>query len=172
MFNFKLLNKLCMSIKKLNILITALEDHIKHHEISNPEISKVNIAWHLDHSFKVINNVIKTLQDSDPKQYKNDFKLIGMFFFKLGYFPRGKGKAPRSVRPPEVILKVEISNQLKLAKSNIETIPKLDKNAYFKHPLFGNINKAKIYRFLILHTHHHLKIIKAIMAKQKTLSVS
>ena len=152
-----------MSSKKVSFAINTLEAHIENHSVSNPKISKVDIAWHIDHSLKVINNVIIVLQKSDPKSYKNNFSFLGKLFFKLGFFPRGKAKAPKYVKPPEVILKEDLISQIQLAKTNVETIVNLDKNAYFKHPLFGNINTTRVYRFLILHTNHHLKIINDIM---------
>ena len=152
-----------MSSKKINLLLNSLEAHIKNHSVSNPKISKVDIAWQIDHSLKVINNVIIALQKSDPNSYKNNFSFLGKLFFKLGFFPRGKAKAPKHVKPPEVILKEDLISQMQLAKTNVETIASLDKNAYFKHPLFGNINTTRVYRFLVLHTNHHLKIINDIM---------
>ena len=152
-----------MNPKKVNTLLTSLETHIKNHSVSNPKISNADIAWHIDHSLKVINNVIIALQKSNPNSYKNDFSFLGKLFFKLGFFPRGKAKAPKHVKPPEVILEVDLISQIQLAKSNVETIANLEENAYFKHPLFGNINTTRVHRFLVLHTNHHLKIINDIM---------
>lgn len=154
-----------MSLKKVKHVLNNLESHIENHSAFNPKISNVNIAWHIDHSLKVINNVIITLQKSDPNSYKNNFSLLGKLFFKLGFFPRGKAKAPKYVKPPEVVLKEDLISQMELAKTNIKIITSLDKNAYFKHPLFGNINTKRVYRFLVLHTNHHLKIINDIMVK-------
>lgn len=148
-----------MSLKKLNLVLSNLESHIENHSVSNPKISKSDVAWHIDHSLKVINNVSAALQNSDPATYKNNFSFLGKTFFTLGFFPRGKAKAPKHVKPPEVILKEDLMSQMALAKTNIEAITSLDENAYFKHPLFGNVNTPRIYRFLMLHTNHHLKII-------------
>jgi hypothetical protein len=152
-----------MSSKKIYLVLNSLEAHIENHSVSSAKISNVDIAWHIDHSLKVINNVIIALHKSDPNSYKNNFSFLGKLFFKLGFFPRGKAKAPKHVKPPEVILKEDLISQIQLAKTNVEKIVKLDKNAYFKHPLFGNINTTRVYRFLVLHTNHHLKIINDIM---------
>jgi len=152
-----------MSSEKIKQYINTLETHITKHETVNPKVSKVNIGWQIDHSLKVINSVCKTLQASEPSTYKNNFSLFGKFFFALGFFPRGKARAPKYVKPPEVILKEDLISQIEEAKSNVETISSLDHNAYFKHPLFGNINKVRVTRFLELHTNHHLKIIDDIL---------
>lgn len=152
-----------MSLQKLTTTINTLESYIKNHEVYNKAVSKENVAWHIDHSLKVINNVCNALKTSDPSTYSNNFSVLGKVFFMLGFFPRGKAKAPKHVKPPEVILKEELIVQIKEAKSNISKIKDLDTNAYFKHPLFGHVNTKRVYRFLILHTTHHLKIIKDIL---------
>ncbi|AUC83173.1 DUF1569 domain-containing protein [Lacinutrix sp. Bg11-31] len=152
-----------MSLNKVKSALNNLESHIENHNVSNPKVSKTNVAWHLDHSLKVINNVCIALQKSDPSLYKNNFSFLGKVFFTLGFFPRGKAKAPKHVKPPEVILKEDLISQMQQAKTNVDTIASLDKNAFFKHPLFGDVNTTRIYRFLALHTNHHLKIIEDIL---------
>lgn len=154
-----------MNLQKINLAITKLEAHIENHSVSKAKISKAHIAWHIDHSLKVINNVIIALQKSDPSTYKNNFSFLGKMFFKLGFFPRGKARAPKHVKPPEIILKDDLILQIEHAKTNIETLSSLDDNAFFQHPIFGNVNKKRVCRFLTLHTNHHLKIINDIMVK-------
>ena len=154
-----------MSLNKVKSALNNLELHIENYNRSKPKVSKSDVAWHLDHSLKVINGVCITLQKSDPTLYKNNFSFLGKVFFTLGFFPRGKAKAPKQVKPPEIVLKEDIISQLQLAKTNVDSIHSLDKNAFFKHPLFGDVNTVRIYRFLALHTNHHLKIIEDIMKK-------
>ena len=152
-----------VSTKTLENRLALLESYILNYEDINKNVSKVSVAWHLDHSLKVINAVVKSMENSDIALYENNFKLIGKVLLKLGFFPRGKAKAPKYVKPPEVILKSAIIAQLEEAKQNIKAIPNLDKNAYFKHPLFGNTNKFRVVRFLDTHTNHHLKIVQSIL---------
>lgn len=154
-----------MSLDKINSVINTLESHIENHNLSKPKVSKSDIAWHIDHSLKVVNNVIIALQNSDPDTFKNNFSFLGKVFFTLGFFPRGKAKAPKHVKPTEIILKEDLYKQIQQAKTNIESINSLNKNAYFKHPLFGRVNKKRVPHFLILHTNHHLKIINDILKK-------
>jgi hypothetical protein len=143
--------------------LQLLESYIPNYEDTNTNVSKASVAWHLDHSLKVINSVVKSMENSDPALYENNFKFLGKVFLKLGFFPRGKAKSPKYVNPPEIILKSDIIIQLEEAKQNIKALKHLDKKAYFKHPLFGNINKLRVVRFLDTHTNHHLKIVKSII---------
>lgn len=144
---------------KLSDYIKTLESYIPQHEFTNPKVSESTVGWQIDHSLKVINNVCLAMQSSDPNTYKKNITLVGRFLLTLGKFPRGKAKAPKHVRPPEVIEKADLINQVANAKKNIETINSLPQNAYFKHPMFGHINKKRVTRFLEIHTKHHLKII-------------
>ena len=152
-----------MNITVLQNALDQIEGYIPKGERIRANVSKVNVSWHLDHSLKVINSVVKTMQNSDPASYADDFSFLGKLLLKLKYFPRGKAKAPKYVLPSETILIDEIKIQLAEARQNIKAIPSFDKNAYFKHPLFGNVNKSRVSRFLDAHTDHHLKIVKSIL---------
>ena len=96
------------------------------------------------------------------QHYKEKFKLR-LVVFTLGFIPRGKGKSPKRVLPPEIILKEDLEKQLVEAITNIESIQKLENNKYFTHPIFKQLNRNKTLKFLKLHTKHHLKIIKDIL---------
>jgi len=143
--------------------LNRIENYIPDFKKKDLKISKADVGWQLDHSLKVINAVVTAMKNSDPKLYFNNFKFIGKLLLALNYFPRGKARSPKHVNPPEIILKEDIVSQLSVARANIKEIHNLDKNAFFKHPLFGNINKDRVLSFLNAHTNHHLKIVKSIL---------
>ena len=72
-----------MGSQKIKQLLLNLEEQIENREVINPKISKATIGWQIDHSLKVINSVVKTLQSSDPTLYKNNFSFLGKFFFTI-----------------------------------------------------------------------------------------
>jgi hypothetical protein len=152
-----------VDITVLQNKLDLIEGLITDSEAIKTSVSKANVAWHLDHSLKVINAVVTTMQNSDPALYEDNFSFIGKLLLKFRFFPRGKAKAPKYVTPPEIIVKDDIILQLAEARTQIKTISSLDNNAYFKHPLFGNINKSRVVQFLEAHTNHHLKIVKSIL---------
>jgi hypothetical protein len=137
--------------------------NIAHLEKENLEISKGNVGWHLDHSLKVINSVYQNIKESNPNDYQAKFNFLRFLTFTIGSFPRGKATSPKSVLPPEIIVKEDIENQLHLAIKNVETIISFDENQFFTHPLFKQLNKKQTIKFLGLHTNHHLKIVKEIL---------
>lgn len=152
-----------MSVSILENKLNQIESYISNYEVKNTKVSKVTVGWQLDHSLKVINAVVATMQKSDPKLYKDNFSFLGKVLLKLNYFPKGKAKAPKHFMPPEIVSKEDIISQLTLAKEHIKQIDGLESNAHFKHPLFGNINKKRVLPFLNTHTNHHLKIVKSIL---------
>jgi hypothetical protein len=143
--------------------LKKIESYIPNFEASNSKVSKATIGWHIDHSLKVINSVITAMKTSNSASYKNNFNFLGKVLLALGYFPKGKARAPKEVLPPENIEKQDIMDQFVLVKKNIHELSYVDKNAYFQHPMFGHINKKRVIRFLETHTNHHLKIIKSIL---------
>ncbi|MDO7137374.1 DUF1569 domain-containing protein [Algibacter lectus] len=151
-----------MSIILIEMLF-KLENCVSSKDKKNDQISKSTVGWHLDHALKVINSVSEQAIDSNPEIYKSNFSFMRVVLFKLGFFPRGKARAPKSVRPPETIVETEIHNQLQVARTHIKKLETLPENAYFNHPMFGMLNKKQAVRFLEIHTNHHLKIISDIL---------
>jgi hypothetical protein len=140
-----------------------IKENLVHIDKEDLKISKGSIGWHLDHSLKVINSVFEGLKTSNPLEYKKEFNKMRFFVFLIGSFPRGKAKSPKRVLPPEIILKKDIESQLDIAITNLKDIDKLDRNQFFTHPLFKQLNKKQTVKFLRLHTNHHLKIVKDIL---------
>ncbi|WP_299439804.1 DUF1569 domain-containing protein [uncultured Aquimarina sp.] len=132
----------------------------------NATVSKVPIAWHLDHSLKVINRIHDVLKSSDPTVYEKRFNLARSFSFLFGYIPRGRGQSPAAVLPPKEIKTEGILSQLEIARENLSDLENLNENVNFIHPVFGQLNKKQSKRFLEIHTKHHLKIIRDILGKE------
>lgn len=144
-------------------LINQLENNISKANSIDQSISQRGVDWHIDHSLKVIIGVSKTLIKSNEEDYKWKFNLLRTVSLTLGYFPKGKGKAPKVVNNKEAILIEDLKTQLELVKELIENTSKLKAKNNFNHPYFGLLNLKKSQRFLTVHTKHHLKIINEIV---------
>lgn len=132
----------------------------------NKKVSKMPVAWHLDHTLKVVNRIHDVLKTSDPTVYKKRYNLSRIFSFTFGFIPRGKGRSPAAVLPPDDIRTEDILSQLEMARENLANLQDLDPNVNFIHPVFGQLNKKQTHRFLKIHTKHHLKIIQDILRKE------
>ena len=120
------------------------------------------MGWQIDHSLKVINGIIGLLKEA-PTNKKPKIKLSGRIFLSLNYIPRGTGKAPKQVLPPEHIERTHLDEQLAIARKLVPQLENINAKATFKHPYFGILNKTSTFKFLEVHTKHHLKIIEDIL---------
>lgn len=122
-----------------------------------------NVGWQIDHALKVINRVSEATVQSNPNVYTSDFNFTRTILLTLGAFPRGKAKAPKIVLPPKVIKTEDLHHQLEIAYKSIKEVTALPKKSHFKHYRFGTLSKKQTIRFLVIHTNHHLKIIRDIL---------
>lgn len=144
--------------------LTEIEQYIEFRNSRNTEVSKVDVAWHLDHMLKTINRITEVLENSDLEAYEGgSFSFSKIASLTAGFIPRGKAQSPSSVRPPAIIVTDDILKQLTESRKNIEKLHTLEANAHFDHPVFGILDKAQTIRFLEVHTNHHLKIIGDIL---------
>lgn len=98
--------------------------------------------------------------------YRKDINIHRLFIFPTGTIPRGRGKAPKPVVSKTEIRIEALEEQLHTARTSIEAIQQLPANSHFKHVVFGRLNREKSEKFLSIHTEHHLKIIRDILAKR------
>lgn len=150
-------------IKILNQLLSHIEQNIPNKALKKPSVSSSDIGWQLDHTLKVFNAVSLWAVNSNPKEFKRKFNMWRSILLPLGYFPRGKVKAPKHVLPPEIIKTEDLKSQLQTARTHTENLKTLPKKAYFKHFIFGMLSKQQTLRFLEVHTKHHLKIVADIL---------
>ena len=144
-------------IKILNNLLSQIEENIPSKDKENASISISTVGWQLDHALKVFNKVSEWVANSNPEDYKRKFNFWRSVLFPLGYFPRGKVKAPKFITTED------LNNQLQTAKNHITNLKDLPDGVYFKHPIFNMLTKKQTLRFLEMHTKHHLKIVRDIL---------
>ncbi|MEO6547869.1 MAG: hypothetical protein ABIN94_07705 [Ferruginibacter sp.] len=150
-------------MKKLEMLINTIESKIAYATILRPAISTSSVGWHIQHVLLTINQIINTIQQSDPAQYKPKFTTAKLFIFTFKKIPRGKVQAPRSVRPAENFNVEDINTNLTNCYSLLKILPFLNENNFFEHPFFGHLNVKASIKFLEIHTDHHLRIMLDIL---------
>lgn len=149
---------------KLLKAIEELESYISKQSLSNPAISNATIGWQIAHTLKVIDGVSQTVVKSNPKDYKWHFNFTRIVILSTKKIPRGKAKAPKTVRPLEEDMKEDaLISFIQKSRKSIEAVLNTAPKAYFDHPYFGLLKRDKAIRFLEIHTEHHLKIIRDIV---------
>jgi hypothetical protein len=150
-------------MNKLNNLLDELELQIANYSKLNQAVSEGNVGWHIVHSCLVINSVCGAVLKSDASKFIKKFSIKAFLVLLLNSFPRGKAKAPSFTLPSEELNPASILKSIQAARNSIEALAKAGKNQYFTHPIFGDLNAADTFKFLGVHTNHHLKIIKDIL---------
>ena len=59
----------------LNDLLNRVENYIEHRDVINTNVSKVDVAWQLDHILKVMNRITDTLEKSKPENYSSSVNV-------------------------------------------------------------------------------------------------
>jgi hypothetical protein len=142
--------------------LDELYNYVEQEYQVNTAVSSVNVGWHIEHSSLVIIKIVESISKSDLKKYKWKFNIKRSFVFFLEKFPRGKAKAPEIVKPKENE-KADFPKLLIQTKEALQKLKQTDPNQYFRHPIFGDLNKKNTFIMLDIHTRHHLAIVKDII---------
>lgn len=154
-------------MQELNKLIDQLQSDIASFDKVNLAVSSGSVGWHIAHSLKTIDQIVIACKNSNPTEYQWHFNFKRFLFLSIAKkFPRGKAKAPKIVRPEGDISFESLTLSIENVIENLRNWDSLDKNVHFPHPYFGVLNKKETENFLVLHTKHHLMIIKAILFKE------
>jgi len=148
---------------RLKAKLDEVASYVAVRDSKNPEVSEVAVSWHIDHIFLVVNQIYKTVEQSDESNYKNEFNMIRAYVFTFNKMPRGKITAPESVRPKENVGIDTIQMHYDQALTTVEKLSDLPEKKHISHPVLGTMNRDKTIKFLMIHTEHHLKIIRDIL---------
>jgi hypothetical protein len=140
--------------------LAELSTYIPQSDRQNLAISNANIGWQIDHSLRVMNQVITALLSSNPAEYKPKFNWRKSFIFFTKKIPRGKVRAPKGILPTEEITESSLISSVELAHKNIGLLENCAPHRFFVHPFFGQVNVRETFVFIEVHTEHHLKIIR------------
>ncbi len=142
--------------------MNLLHANLKHAGKKIETISEKSVAWHIHHSLLVVSGICYLLEKSNPKDYHPKFSFLKWGIMTFGVIPRGKARAPKEVVPPEAFS----LKDTELLFSQVELqLEKLNENQFYHHHLFGDLKLQKSIYFIGIHTKHHLKIIRDILAK-------
>ena len=149
-------------MQKLSNLIDELASYIPQQEARNESISAASVGWQIEHSLLVISSVIEGVKRSDPSSFKWSFRPWKYLIFLTGKIPRGKSKAPKFVIPDAFTVE-SLQGHIESCRVKIAELDALSAGHYFRHPYFGDTKKKDVIPFLVLHTEHHVKIIRDIL---------
>lgn len=141
---------------------------------SAPRISGWTVGHQIDHLSKTGSELVEAvhtaLDTGSFAAYATNapMTLTGRVLLRAGWIPRGVAKAPKSVTPETKTDPQAVRARLDRIRERIGSLhPRLGElNAVRcrrKHPYFGGLTPATWIRFLVVHQHHHLKIVRDIL---------
>lgn len=89
--------------------------------------------------------------------------ILGLIML-TGWIPRGKGRSPAAVEPAAAVDETALRSLTTKARSALAQARAADPAAWWEHPIFGLLRRDRALRFAAIHTHHHLKIVRDILA--------
>ena len=150
-------------MKKLLQVLNDFEKQAPLYLNNNNMVSEANVGWHIMHSCLVITSITKAIIASDPALYKKKFSWKAFLVLLLNKIPRGKAKAPSFTQPANEVSMEMVLQQITEARKSVELLLTADKNKYFTHPIFGDLQLPIAIKFLYVHSYHHEKIIRDIL---------
>ena len=129
------------------------------------QVSAWSVSQQLDHIIKVGNATLGAIVAAKPLEGVPGVNLLGRAVMLLGWFPRGRARAPQRLHGLAVSSK-ELLEQLDTTRGLVARICDPDFQPadvpVVRHPIFRGLTPAQTLRFVVVHTRHHLKIVRDI----------
>jgi len=130
-----------------------------------PEISGWSVAQQVDHVLMVIERSVERLM-SRPEPLARGLTWTGRIVLGLGWFPRGSARAPKGFEGRE-IAGVELVARLAALRARLVELAATRevlerREPVVPHPYFGGLSAALALRHAVVHTEHHLAIVRDI----------
>ena len=128
-----------------------------------PAVSEWSIGMHVHHCCLAMIEICQSLIASTPPTPRSRFSLLTALVFSSGRIPRGRGRSPDEVLPRRDVSPAELGTLLDQSERILSEVYDLDPKAWFRHFVFGVLDRDKTVRFILIHNRHHLRIISDIV---------
>jgi DinB superfamily len=132
-------------------------------------ISGWSVAEQLEHLMLVDGGVLHLMErilDDPGLEPAEGTNLVGRLVLRAGFLPRGRARAKAAHRPsaaPAAAVRAglpEVDRRLRALGPRLGELERATGRA--RHPYFGGLGDRQWVRFLAVHHHHHLKIVRDI----------
>ena len=127
-------------------------------------VSEWSVGMHVHHCCLAMIGICQSLIASTPPTPRSKFSLVTALVFSSGRIPRGRGRSPDVVLPRQDISPAELGTLLDQSERILTEVHDLDSKTWFRHFVFGVLDRDKTLRFILIHNRHHLRIISDIVA--------
>jgi hypothetical protein len=130
-----------------------------------PEVSGWSVAQQVDHLLMVVEKSVERLL-SRPEPLSRGLTWTGRIVLGLGWFPRGSARAPKGFEGRQIACSELVARLAALRARLAELAAARDvlerREPVVPHPYFGGLSAARTLRNAVVHTEHHLAIVRDI----------
>lgn len=134
--------------------------------LQRASVSKWTVAEQLDHAVRVLSSILARVHEPS-ETIPQRLNWIGRLVLLAGYIPRGRGRSPKSMLPmpcSQEQLRQSVSETRALLERVVSGQASESSDRIVRHPLFGGLTAKEAFAFAIIHTRHHLAIVRDILA--------
>jgi hypothetical protein len=129
-------------------------------------ISAWSVGQQIEHIIVVGDSILEALAAQKSSERAKPLTFVGRIVLFSGFIPRGRGRSPEKLRPSGISVE-ELRSRLQQYRNRLvalrAALSEIASNpARFNHPFFGSFNARQWVRFLDVHQHHHVKIVRDI----------
>ncbi len=139
------------------------------HAAEAARVSRWAVGKQLEHlllSDRLILDRFDRLTDGREGPAPGGLTILGRVILRAGFIPRGRGKAPKAVKPAgrdAADIEAGLRRLAERLDDLTEQLPLLEEADWrLPHPYFGALNIGEWMRFMDVHHRHHLKIVRDI----------
>lgn len=153
-------------MENINGLMDELRSGFPKYALMRADVSAADAGWHLEHSMLVIRRAYRAVLDSDPGEFRPNYGIKTYLFFNvIKRIPRGRAKAPAAVIPAAGITEATLLQSFDKTMAAIADYEKAGAKQFFRHGLLGNLDRDRTRLLMVMHTRHHLDIIRDIVGE-------
>lgn len=154
--------KHCGSWMTLKETLDELREAIEYADLRDTRMSLWTVGMHIHHCCLVMSGVCNSALQSEAPMPKSRFSFWKFIVFRFRRIPRWRVQAPAAVQPGESLAKRELEAMLDESIKLIRTLRDDESERWFKHFIFGVLERDEIFHFFAIHNEHHLRIIYGI----------
>ncbi len=152
----------------MNVHVADLRAAVANADVVATDVSAWSVGMHVHHCGRAMSQICDALGASKPPPPPSKIGLVPSMILRAGRIPRGKGKASASILPREDVTPVELGALLDDCERKLADAVRLDQQAWFRHPVFGTLDRDGALRFVGIHNRHHVRIIEDILAARRS----
>lgn len=134
--------------------------------LRSDKVSAWSIEQQMEHILAVDFSILDGLEKETMVDAPKPFRMIGRLILFVGHIPRGRGRSPEKLKPTGVTTE-QLTARINEARERVVALARDQRalrtnRAHMNHPFFGGLRALQWVRFLDVHQHHHVKIIRDI----------